>query len=201
MKVAVLASGTGTNLQALIDAHHGGELAPAELALVIVNRREAQAHHRAEEAEIHNLLIDHKAYPSRHDFECALLDVLAEHQIEIVVLAGFMRILSPHFIDRFPLRILNTHPALCPAFPGVHAAQQAIDAGVKVSGATLHFVDQGVDTGPIVFQEAVRVLESDTAASLHKRIQSIEHRLLPRATRLLAAGSLRCEGRLVRIVE
>ncbi|MBL4635819.1 MAG: phosphoribosylglycinamide formyltransferase, partial [Kofleriaceae bacterium] len=147
MRVAAFASGTGTNLQALIDSQQRGELLPAELSLVIVNKK-AQAQERAELAKIPNLRIDHKQYNQRSDFEDALLRTLEEHRIDIVVLAGFMRILSPHFVDRFPLRILNTHPALCPAFPGVDAAQQAIEAGVKVTGCTVHFVDKGVDTGP-----------------------------------------------------
>lgn len=197
MRVAAFASGTGTNLQALIDSQTRGELAPAQLHLVIVNKPGAQAIVRAKEAKIPCVLIEHGHYATRKEFETALLETLDEHKIDLVVLAGFMRILSPHFVEAMPLRILNTHPALCPAFPGVNAAQQAIDAGVKVSGCTVHFVDNGVDTGPIVFQEAVAVRDDDDAKSLQRRIQCIEHSLLPQATRLLAAGRLRCEGRRV----
>ncbi len=200
MRVAAFASGTGTNLQALIDSQERGELLPAELSLVIVNKK-AQAQERAQQAKIPNLRIDHTRYDQRSDFEDALLRTLEEHQIDIVVLAGFMRILSPHFVDHFPLRILNTHPALCPAFPGVRAAQQAIEAGVKITGCTVHFVDNGVDTGPVIFQEAVAILDTDSTQTLQSRIQAFEHALLPKATRLLAAGKLRCDGRHVRVID
>ncbi len=200
MRVAAFASGTGTNLQALIDSQERGELLPAELSLVIVNKK-AQAQERAQQAKIPNLRIDHTRYDRRCDFEDALLRTLEEHQIDIVVLAGFMRILSPHFVDRFPLRILNTHPALCPAFPGVGAAQQAIEAGVKITGCTVHFVDNGVDTGPVIFQEAVSIMDTDSTQTLQSRIQGFEHALLPKATRLLAAGKLRCDGRHVRVTD
>lgn len=193
MRIAVLVSGSGTNLQALLDAQGSGDLAPATIVLVISNRPGVKAIERAEGAQVPVQVIDHKGYERRRDFEDALLLVLAEHNIEAVVLAGFMRILSPFFVDRYQHRILNTHPALCPAFPGVNAPQQAVDAGVKVSGCTVHFVDRGVDTGPILLQEAVPVLEEDTATTLHKRIQALEHRLLPQATQLLAAGRVQCD--------
>ncbi|MBT8493696.1 MAG: phosphoribosylglycinamide formyltransferase, partial [Deltaproteobacteria bacterium] len=134
-----------------------------------------------------------------HGFEAAVTEALEHWDATALVLAGFMRILTAEFIARFPLRIVNTHPALCPAFPGVRAPQQAIDAGVKVSGCTVHFVDAGVDTGPIIFQAAVEVLDDDDDHSLHRRIQVHEHQLLPRAVQLLAAGRLRVDGRRVRI--
>ncbi len=199
MRIAVLVSGSGTNLQALIDASQAGELAPAELALVVSNRPDVQAIRRAQEAEIPTQMVDHKRYASRRDFEKELVQTLSSHKIEAVVLAGFMRILSPFFVGHYKHRILNTHPALCPAFPGIAAPQQAIDAGVKVSGCTVHLVDDGVDTGPIVFQEAVPVKHGDTAGSLHTRIQELEHRLLPLATRHLAAGEFLVVGRQVRV--
>jgi phosphoribosylglycinamide formyltransferase-1 len=199
MRIAVLVSGNGTNLQALLDAQASTELRPAEIVLVVSNRPDVFALERAEKASIPSLVIDHRAYDERADFEDALLAALEEKEVEAVVLAGFMRILSPHFVDRYQHRILNTHPALCPAFPGVNAPKQAVDAGVKVSGCTVHFVDRGVDTGPILFQEAVPVLEDDTAGSLHKRIQELEHRMLPQATQLLAAGRVHCEDGRVRI--
>lgn len=194
MRFAVLVSGSGTNLQALLDAQAQGEISPAQIVLVISNRPGVKAIERAETAKIPVLVIDHKGYQDRSAFEDALLEALAEHRAEAVVLAGFMRILSPHFVDQFEHRILNTHPALCPSFPGVNAPQQAVDAGVKVSGCTVHFVDRGVDTGPILMQEAVPVLEDDTAITLHKRIQSLEHRLLPKATQLLAARRVHCDS-------
>ena len=194
MRFAVLVSGSGTNLQALLDAQAQGEIAPAQIVLVISNRPGVKAIERAKAAKIPVLVIDHKEYQERSAFEDALIAALTEHRVEAVVLAGFMRILSPHFVDQFEHRILNTHPALCPSFPGVNAPQQAVDAGVKVSGCTVHFVDRGVDTGPILLQEAVPVLEDDTALTLHKRIQSLEHRLLPVATQLLAARRVHCDS-------
>ncbi len=199
MRIAVLVSGSGTNLQALIDASQAGDLTPAQLALVVSNRPHVQAIRRAQDAAIPAQIIDHKDYATRRDFEEELLQLLSSHNIEAIVLAGFMRILSPFFVAHFENRILNTHPALCPAFPGIAAPQQAIDAGVKVSGCTVHLVDAGVDTGPIVFQEAMPVQTADTASSLHTRIQALEHKLLPLATRHLAAGDLRVVGRQVRI--
>jgi formyltetrahydrofolate-dependent phosphoribosylglycinamide formyltransferase len=193
MRIAVLVSGNGTNLQALLDAQAQDALAPGVIVLVISNRPGVKALERAHAAQLPSLVIDHKAYDDRASFEDALLAALEAHQVEAVVLAGFMRILSAHFVDRFEHRILNTHPALCPAFPGVNAPQQAVDAGVKVTGCTVHFVDRGVDTGPILLQEAIAVLDDDTAESLHQRIQVLEHRLLPRATQLLAAGRVHCD--------
>ncbi len=199
MRFAVLVSGSGTNLQALLDAEAKEQIGPAKIVLVISNRPGVKAIERAEAAAIPTLVIDHKIYERRTAFEDALLAAFVEHRVEAVVLAGFMRILSPHFVDQFEHRILNTHPALCPSFPGINAPQQALDAGVKVSGCTVHFVDRGVDTGPIVLQEAVPVLEDDTAESLHKRIQSLEHRLLPQATQLLAARRVHFEAGRVRV--
>jgi phosphoribosylglycinamide formyltransferase-1 len=195
MKFGVLVSGSGTNLQALLDA----DLAPAEIAVVISNRPEAYALERARAARVPALVVDHKAYPSRDAFEAALLERLREHGVEAVALAGFMRVLGARFIAAFPGRIVNTHPALLPSFPGVDAPAQAIAHGVKVSGVTVHFVDGGVDTGPIIAQRAVPVLPGDTAETLHKRIQVEEHRLLPRVVQALAAGRITCEGRRVAI--
>jgi phosphoribosylglycinamide formyltransferase-1 len=193
MKVGVLVSGRGTNLQALLDA----DLSPAVITRVISNRPGAAALGRAEAAGVPAQVIDHKAYADRAAFEDALLFALRD--VELVVLAGFMRVLTARFIDAFPLRIVNTHPALLPAFPGTDAAAQAIAHGVKLSGVTVHFVDAGVDTGPIIAQHAVPVLPDDTAETLQHRIQAEEHRLLPRVVRALAAGRITCEGRRVAI--
>ncbi len=200
MRFAVLVSGQGTNLQALLDAAARGELAPAEIALVLSNKPDAPALARAAAAGVATAVVDHRGHPDRRAFEDAMLAVLRRAEIEAIVLAGFMRILTEHFVSAFPHRILNTHPALCPAFPGVNAPQQAIDYGVKVTGCTVHLVDTGVDTGPIVAQAAVPVLDGDDAGSLHDRIRAHEHRLLPEATRLLAAGHLAVDGRRVRIL-
>jgi phosphoribosylglycinamide formyltransferase-1 len=197
MKIGVLVSGSGTNLQALLDAEERGELAPGKIAVVVSNRPEAAALQRAAEAGKPAIVVDHKAFTEREAFEDKLIATLAEHDVELVVLAGFMRVLTPRFLDRFPLRIVNTHPSLLPAFPGVDAPAQAIAHGVKVSGVTIHFVDASLDGGPIIAQVAIAVFPADDATSLHARIQSEEHRLLPEVVRRLAAGLYSCKGRHV----
>ena len=197
MKLAVLVSGAGTNLQALLDAQARGELAPAEVAVVVSNKRDAPALVRAAAAGVPAEIVEHAGLP-RAEFEARLLDALARHAVEAIVLAGFMRVLTAEFVARFPLRIINTHPSLLPAFPGADAAAQAIAHGVKLSGVTVHFVDASVDGGPIIAQVAVPVADGDDAASLHARIQREEHRLLPIVVQRLAAGRLSCQGRIVR---
>ena len=197
MRVGVLVSGSGTNLQALLDAEARGDLAPAELAAVVSNRPDAAALERAVAAGKQKLIVDHKAFATREAFEDELLNVLDQRRVELVVLAGFMRVLTARFLDRFPLRVINTHPSLLPAFPGIDAPAQAIAHGVKVSGVTIHFVDSSLDGGPIITQVPVAVFPADDAASLHARIQAEEHRLLPDVVRRLAAGLYSCQGRQV----
>jgi phosphoribosylglycinamide formyltransferase-1 len=194
--IGVLVSGTGTNLQALLDAEARGELAPATIAVVISNKPGAAALDRATHAGVPAEVIEHRGL-ERTVFEDRLLEVLARHGVEAIVLAGFMRVLTAHFIDRFPRRIVNTHPSLLPAFPGIDAPAQAIAYGVKLSGVTVHFVDTSLDLGPIIAQVAVPVEDTDDAASLHGRIQREEHRLLPIVVQRLAAGELVCQGRRV----
>jgi phosphoribosylglycinamide formyltransferase-1 len=195
MRIGVLVSGSGTNLQALLDAEARGELAPAEIAVVISNRPGVKALERAAAAGKRGVVVDHKQFNDRASFEDALLAELAG--IDAVVLAGFMRVLTHHFVERFPMRIVNTHPSLLPAFPGVDAPAQALAYGVKVAGVTVHFVDTSLDGGPIIAQRSVAVEPGDDAASLHKRIQIEEHKLLPQVVQRLAAGKLSCEGRHV----
>jgi phosphoribosylglycinamide formyltransferase-1 len=197
MKIGVLVSGSGTNLQALLDAEARGELAPGEIAVVISNRPGVKALDRAAAAGKRGVVVDHKNFTDRASFEDALLAQLGG--VKLVVLAGFMRVLTHHFVERFPLRIVNTHPSLLPAFPGVDAPAQALAYGVKVAGVTVHFVDTSLDGGPIIAQVPVAVEPGDDAAALHKRIQREEHRLLPQIVQRLAAGRLSCEGR--RVVE
>jgi phosphoribosylglycinamide formyltransferase-1 len=197
VRVAVLVSGTGTNLQALIDARDRDELAPAELALVISNRPGVRALDRAAAAGVPAIVVDHKRFATRQAFEAELLRELDARGVAAVVLAGFMRVLTAGFVERYPLRIVNTHPSLLPAFPGVDAPAQALAHGVKVSGVTVHFVDASLDGGPIIAQVAVPIVAGDDVAALHARIQVEEHRLLPRVVRSLAAGALSCEGRVV----
>lgn len=195
MKIGVLVSGQGTNLQALLDAQAVGMLAPATIALVISNKPGAVALERAVRAGVPHDVIEHGT--DRVAFEDRMLAALARHGIEAVVLAGFMRVLTAHFVDHFPHRIVNTHPSLLPAFPGANATAQAIAHGVKLSGVTIHFVDTSLDGGPIIAQAAVPVLDGDDAAALQARIQLQEHKLLPEVVRDLAAGELSCQGRHV----
>ncbi len=197
-KVGVLVSGRGSNLQALIDAARGGELG-GKVAVVISNVEGALGLERAREAGIPAVFRDHRG-KKREDFDAELVAVLRAHEVDLVCLAGFMRLLSPVFVRAFPGRVVNIHPALLPAFPGLEAQRQAWQHGAKVSGATVHLVDEGLDSGPIVAQEAVKVLSRDTAGTLAERILEAEHRLYPRAVRLLLEGRCRVEGRRV-IVE
>jgi phosphoribosylglycinamide formyltransferase 1 len=199
MKTGVLASGSGTNLQALIDAWKTGSLAPAELVVVGANIPGCLALERAQKAGIDTFVLSHKAFATREDFDRALVAELRGRGVELVVLAGFMRVLTGAFLDAFPLRVINIHPALLPAFPGVHAQKQALDYGVKLAGCTVHFVDKGTDTGPIIAQAAVPVLPTDDEDTLGRRILGEEHRLLPAVVRAVASGQVSVEGRRVRV--
>lgn len=196
MKLGVLVSGNGTNLQALLDAEARGELAPGNIAVVISNKPGVPALARAEKAGVPTKVVEHRGL-ERVAFEDELLEVLDSHRVDAIVLAGFMRVLTAHFCDRFPLRIINTHPSLLPAFPGAAAPAQAIAHGVKLTGVTIHFVDATLDGGPIIAQVPVPIEPGDDAVTLQERIQRVEHRLLPRIVRSLAAGELSCEGRVV----
>jgi phosphoribosylglycinamide formyltransferase-1 len=197
-KVGVLVSGRGSNLQALIDAQQRGELG-GEIAVVVSNVEGAPALERARAAGIATVVRDHRGR-KREEFDAEIVAILRAAAVSLVCLAGYMRLLSPLFVRAFPGRILNIHPALLPAFPGLDAQKQALEYGVQVSGATVHLVDDGLDSGPIVLQEAVPVLGSDTADSLSARILETEHRIYPRAVRLMLEGRCRVEGRRV-IVE
>lgn len=194
MRVAVLASGGGTNLQALIDAQARGELGPARLTAVGVNVPGCGALARARAAGLETFVLDHKRFAARADFDRALRDELLRRDVELVALAGFMRLLGAEFLAAFPLRVVNIHPALLPAFPGVHAQRQALERGVKIAGCTVHFVDAGTDTGPIIAQAAVPVLPGDDEEALRQRILAEEHRLYPIVVRALAEGRVRIEG-------
>jgi phosphoribosylglycinamide formyltransferase-1 len=198
LRLGVLASGRGSNLQAIIDAIAAGRC-PAQVAVVISDRAEASALDRARRAGVKAVHVDPRGHRNRADYDAAVAGVLAEHQVDLVCLAGYMRLLSPGFVAAHRGRILNVHPALLPAFPGLDAQRQALAHGVKVTGATVHFVDEGVDTGPIVLQAAVRVHEDDTEETLSARILEAEHRLYPEAIRLYAEGRLVLDGRRVRV--
>lgn len=200
LRIGVLASGRGSNLQAIIDAIEAGKL-DCRLAIVISDRADAQALERALKHGVKGVFVDPKAYPNREAFDQAVLGVLAENRVELVCLAGYMRVLSPTFVRALPGQIMNIHPALLPSFPGLHPQRQALQYGVKVSGATVHFVDEGVDTGPIICQAAVPVREDDTEETLAARILEQEHQLYPRAIRLYAEGRLSILARRVLVRE
>ena len=200
LRIGVLASGRGSNLQAIIDAIEAGKL-DCRLAVVVSDRADAQALERARKHGTEAVFMDPKGYPNRDAFDQAVLAILAEHQVELVCLAGYMRVLSPMFVRALPGQIMNIHPALLPSFPGLHAQRQALQYGVKVSGATVHFVNEGVDTGPIICQVAVPVREDDTEETLAARIIEQEHQLYPRAIRLYAEGRLQIVGRRVLVRE
>ena len=192
--LGVLISGRGTNLQSIIDAIAGGRL-DASIAVVISNREDAPGLARAASAGLETLVLDHRAHPTREAYDAALAAALEQRDVSVVCLAGFMRVLSPVFIRAFPNRILNIHPALLPSFPGMNAQHQAWAHGVKVAGATAHLVDDTLDGGPIVLQEALDVLEEDTPETLAARILAIEHRIYPRAIEEVLRGGWRIEGR------
>jgi phosphoribosylglycinamide formyltransferase 1 len=192
--IGVLISGRGSNLQALIDAIAGGALR-ARLAVVIANKADAQGLERARAAGIDTLSISHRDYADRDAFDLAIAQELRARGVRLVCLAGFMRLVGPRLLEAFPNAILNIHPSLLPAFPGVDAQAQAIAHGVKISGATVHLVTGELDGGPIVLQSPVPVLPTDTAASLASRILVEEHRLYPEAVRMLLEGSWRLDGR------
>lgn len=202
LRIGVLASGRGSNLQALIDAIEAGTLS-AQIAVVLSNKRDAQALDRARRHGLPDVFLDPKPYANQPDgreaYDRAVLEILRKHDVELVTLAGYMRIVTPVLIGAYPNRIMNIHPALLPAFPGLEVQKKALDWGVKISGCTVHFVTEAVDEGPIIIQAAVPVMEGDTAETLSARILAEEHRIYPRAVQLYAEGRLRVEGRRVHV--
>lgn len=200
-KLAVLVSGNGSNLQAMIDARARGEFAP-EIRVVISNRPGVGALERAARAGIEALVIDHKTFPDRVSFDTALDAELRKREVEWVALAGFMRLLSPGFVSSWRGRLVNVHPSMLPAFPGARALQAALEAGVEQTGVTVHFVDEGTDTGPAIAQAPVPILPGDTEETLAARVHTVEHRLFPRAVAAVATGRVKLEGnRVVGIVD
>jgi phosphoribosylglycinamide formyltransferase-1 len=197
-RIGVLISGRGSNLQALIDAQAKGELGPGAITVVFSNVEAAPGLERARRAGIPVEFRDHRGRP-REEFDAEVIEVLRAHGVELVCLAGYMRLLSPGFVRAFPGRILNVHPALLPSFTGQNAQRQALAHGVKVSGATVHVVDENLDAGPIVAQEAVPVREDDDAETLSERILEAEHRIYPRAVRAMLQGRVYISGRRARV--
>lgn len=195
-RIAVLISGRGSNMMSLIDACEKGDI-NGEIAVVISNKKKAPGLEKAKEKGYEAIFVSHKRFTNREDFDGAVVEELWKRKIDLICLAGFMRLLSPSFIRAFPNRIMNIHPSLLPAFPGLEAQWQAIEHGVKVSGATVHFVDEKLDHGPIIIQQAVPVEEDDSGESLANRILKVEHQIYPEAVRLFCADRLSIEGRSV----
>lgn len=196
LKIGIIASGRGSNLQAIIDNIKSGRL-DAQVNVVICDKANAYALERAKKAGIPTVSILRADYADKNAFEQAIIDCLKVYNVHLVVLAGFMRIISQTFIRQFPNRIINIHPALLPSFPGLHAQQQAIDYGAKLSGCTVHFVDEGMDTGPIIMQKAVDVDSDDNEASLAEKILTCEHELYSKVLQLYAEGRIEVVGRKV----
>jgi phosphoribosylglycinamide formyltransferase-1 len=198
--VGVLISGRGSNMEALAEACAADDF-PAEVRLVLSNRPDASGLEKAASFGIPTAVIDHREFQDKAAFEGAVIAELERQGVELICLAGFMRVLSAAFVERFPMRILNIHPSLLPSFAGLHVQQQAIDHGVRYSGCTVHFVVPEVDAGPIIVQAVVPIEPDDTAETLAARILEQEHRIYPEAVRLFAEGRLRIEGRRVRILD
>jgi phosphoribosylglycinamide formyltransferase-1 len=196
--IAVLVSGSGSNLQAIIDAAERGDI-PCRIGLVLSNKADAYGLERARKHGIPTEVVDHRAFQTREEFDAHLVEVLTASGASLICLAGFMRVLTPLFIRSFPHRIVNIHPALLPAFPGTHGPRQALQYGARFAGCTVHFIDEGVDTGPVIAQAVVPVYDDDTEESLAARILVQEHRIYPMAIRLFFEGRLKIEGRRVHV--
>jgi len=198
IKLAVLISGRGSNLQAIIDACAGGKI-PATVAVVISNDPAAPGLERAKKHNIPTVVIDNRNFQDKHTYELEIVKVLQAHKVDLVCLAGYMRIVGQVLLDHFRGKIVNIHPSLLPSFPGLHAQKQALEHGVTVTGCTVHFVDEGCDTGPIIIQSAVPVKEDDTEETLSARILEQEHHIYPLAIEFIAKDKLKIEGRRVKL--
>ena len=199
MRIAVFCSGSGTNLQAIIDAAKRGDV-KAEIALVVSDAPTCFALKRAEKADIKTLVVEGKDFNSKKEFEAGILKALKKEKIDLIALAGYMRLLSADFIREYKNRILNIHPALLPSFKGAHGIKDAFDYGVKITGPTVHFVTEDMDAGPVILQTAVKVMEDDTEETIGEAIHKEEHKLYPRAIQLFVEGRLKIEGSKVRII-
>lgn len=193
LKLGIMASGSGSNFEALTQAIDQ-QILNAQIQVLVYNNPNAKAAARADRLKVPKVLLNHRNYPNREALDAAIVPVLQDYQVDWVVMAGWMRVVTPVLIDAFPRRILNIHPSLLPSFPGAKAIEQALAAGVKITGCTVHYVELEVDSGPIILQAAVPVLPNDTPETLHQRIQIEEHRIFPRAIVLAALGE-KAEGR------
>ncbi len=194
MRIAVLASGNGSNLQAILEACREGEI-PAEVVVVISDRKDAFALERAANFGVDGYFLNPRSFFAREEYDREVEKYLIKYGVELVALAGYMRLLSPYLVRRYRNRILNIHPSLLPAFPGTSSVEDALAYGVKVTGCTVHFVDEGLDTGPIILQAAVAVAAAETPLSLHNKIHELEHQIYPRAIGLYARGKITLQGR------
>lgn len=197
--IAVLVSGRGSNLQAMIDNIENGNIKNANISVVISDVADAYALERAKKHGIDAIFIDPKSFANKTEYEQELVKILDSYDTDLVILAGYMRIVGKEVISAYKNRILNIHPTLLPSFTGLHSHKQTLDYGVKVSGCTVHFVDEGMDTGPIILQSCVPVLENDTEDTLSERILEQEHKIYPQAVKLFIEGKLKVEGRIVRV--
>ncbi len=193
MRVAIFASGSGTNLQAIIDA----QIKTIEIALVFSNKSDAYALERAKNHNLPVEVLNHKDYESRENFDKDIVKLIEPYNLDLIILAGYMRIISPEFVRAYKGKIINIHPALLPSFPGINSARQALEYGVKYTGVTVHFVDEGVDTGPIVLQSIVEIEDGDTEESLLQKIHKVEHQIYPQAIELVSSGQIELKGRRV----
>lgn len=200
IRIAVLASGSGTNLQAIIDSCNSGFI-PGKVVVVLSNNEDAYALVRAKKAGIDAFYINPKDFPSRRDYDMKLSEIIDTYNADLIAMAGYMLLLSKEFINKYPYKIMNIHPALCPSFPGTHAIRDAFEYRVKVTGVTVHFADEGMDTGPIILQYPVFIEEDDTLESLEEKIHKVEHKLYPLAIRLYALGKLEINGRFIKVLE
>ncbi len=196
LKIAVFISGSGTNLQSIIDNCESGKV-DAEIVLVLSNEPDAYGIERSKKHDIPSVVINHRDYSSRKEFEDAILESIGGYEIDLICLAGFMRVLTDNFLGRFPNRVINIHPALLPSFAGTQGQQDAFDYGAKFAGCTVHFVDAGVDTGPIIIQAVVPLKQGDTVETLKKRILAQEHKVYPQAIQYIAKGAAEIVGRKV----
>lgn len=199
-KIAVLLSGRGSNFRAIYSAIKNGDIKNAEITVVISDKKDAKGLFFAVEKNLNAVFVDPKNFNDRLSYDLYLVDILKKNSIDLVCLAGFMRIITTEFVNAFQNRIINIHPSLLPSFPGLHAQKQALEYGVKFTGCTVHFVDAKIDNGPIILQEAVLVKEDDTEDSLSERILKYEHKIYPEAVNLFIEGKIVIEGRKVRLI-
>ncbi len=199
MNIAALCSGSGTNLQAIIDNVNSGYI-KAKIALVLSDRRDAYALERAKKAGVEAICLDPKGFKSREDYDRELVKLLRARDIGLVVLAGFMRLMSHYFVTEYKGKIMNIHPALLPSFKGTHGIRDALEYGAKVTGPTVHFVDEKLDHGPIILQRSVEIKDDDSEETLLERVHKEEHKIYPEAIKLFAEGRLKIEGRRVKAV-